>query len=85
MAKRVEPDYTPGRGFNGVSPHAGGRTTSIEWISQKEALELCTKMGSPKGKGTIYNWCINFNIGKKVGGQWKVNKGLLTDILNGEF
>lgn len=34
---------------------------------------------------TIRNWCVDFFIGKKIGGQWKVKTSELNKVLSGEL
>lgn len=53
-------------------------------LNTKEAIELANSFGESPTRQTIINWCEDYNIGSKVGGQWRINKKRLKLLLQGK-
>ena len=54
------------------------------YIPTPEALALCERKGIPITIQTLRTWCERYDIGKKVGGRWVVNRKKLLKVLAGD-
>jgi hypothetical protein len=58
-------------------------TRVIKWISVTEAVRIAEVIGHPVSRVTIISWTKQFpNMGKKVGGRWRIDKDALIFYLN---
>ncbi len=54
-------------------------------FDKREAVSLQTAATiADQSSGTIRNWCIEHNIGRKVGGAWLVSRVALQMFLDGD-
>lgn len=54
-------------------------------IEIKKAVKYLKDGGLEITPTTLRNWCINYGIGKKIGGKYFTTIKILDTILNGEF
>lgn len=53
-----------------------------KYINTNEALDIIKDVGiTPVSLPTLINWIQNYEIGKKVGGRWWVDKQKLVEML----
>lgn len=58
--------------------------TDIEYISTNEAIGLIFQAGfGCVSNQTIISWVTKHNLGRKIGGRWKIDKAKLTNYLAG--
>lgn len=54
------------------------------WIDTNEAMELASQNGAPISRQTVINWVSEYDLGRKIGGRWRVDKNRLMNFLQGE-
>ncbi len=56
---------------------------AIKWISVTEALALAKMVGHGVTRPTMITWIAKYpNLGKRIGGRWKINKDALIFYLH---
>lgn len=53
-------------------------------LTIQEAIDLANEYGEFPTSTTVRNWCERYDIGNKIGGQWRVNKKRLKLLLEGK-
>jgi len=51
------------------------------WVDSNEAMDIVQKEGIPCTRTSFLNWIQKYELGKKVGGRWYVDKIKLLDWL----
>lgn len=58
--------------------------TDVEYISTNDAIRLVFQAGfGIVSNQTIISWVKKHNLGRKVGGRWKISKARLIQYLAG--
>ena len=55
-----------------------------KWISTNRAIKIVVESGIPCTRTSMISWIREYDLGRKYGGRWYVDKGKLEKYLKGE-
>jgi len=55
------------------------------YITTTEAMKIAAEKGHEVCRATMIKWFRDFDIGKKIGGMWIVDRDELEKLLDGEY